>query len=165
MKFTKIKYDGKKVELSWNEKSKKGTEISHTLTSTEAPAIELKNALNAFERFVEDLLEVAPQWMLTLKVTGLSINEEEDGRAGLVITSQKKLSGANAPLVVNTPHLREVVKLGEDGPGFFLGGMAEAIDEAATAATAFFNGKRAQRTLFDSASETKKPELVGAGVE
>jgi hypothetical protein len=135
MKFFKIKYNGEKVALSWTEHKLGGTEIEHNLHSGQTPAPDLPAALKKFERFVEELLEVPADWMNTLKVTGLSINEEEDdGREGLVITCQKKLASTNGPLVVNTPHLREPVKLGEEGPGFFLDGMAEAIETANNAA-------------------------------
>jgi hypothetical protein len=168
MNFTKIKYDGKKVELHWNEKRPKGTDLTHTLTSTEPPAPEMRKALDKFDSFVEELLEVPSIWMDSLTVTGLSINEEEDGRQGLIITSQKKLAGANAPLVINTPHLREPTKLGEEGPGFFIDGMSEATTTAEEAAENFVKGKRAQRSLFDEekpADKKRQLELAGTGAE
>ncbi|MDB4871991.1 MAG: hypothetical protein JWL97_2995 [Gemmatimonadales bacterium] len=150
MKFFKIKYNGEKVALSWTEHRVGGTEIEHNLHSGQTPAPDLPAALKKFERFVEELLEVPADWMLTLKVTGLSINEEEDdGREGLVITCQKKLANTNGPLVVNTPHLRAPIKLGEEGPGFFLNGMEEAIAEANRAAQLFVEGRRAQKELFE----------------
>lgn len=162
MQFTKIKYDGKQVELAWTEK-KKSTEIIHTLSSKEQPDIELPNALAGFADFVERLAEVPHAWMRNVRVTSVSINvEEKDGRLGLVITSQKKLADANSPLVVNTPHLRQSVKLGEEGVGFFLVGMEDAIDRAERAAQGFVGGKRTQTNLFDSAPKKSEPELAGA---
>lgn len=147
MKFTKIKYNGEKVGLSWTEKKTGGTEIEHNLQSVAAPAPELPAALKAFERFVEEILEVPRSWMESLKVTGVSVNQEDDSRVGIVITSQKKVANANGPVVVNTPHLREPQKLGEEGPGFFLKGMDAAIEQADRAATGYVQGKRAQREL------------------
>jgi hypothetical protein len=166
MRFTKIKYDGKQVELAWSEK-KKSTEIIHTLSSKEQPDKELPEALNAFAEFVERLCEVPKAWMRTVKVTSISVNvEEKDGRLGLVITSQKKIADANSPLVINTPHLRQAIKLGEEGPGFFLYAMEEAIDRADRAAQGFAAGKRAAPSLFDSGiSESKSRELAGATAE
>jgi hypothetical protein len=149
LKFTKIKYNGEKVAISWLETKPGGTEIEHNLHSTMKPAPDLEASLERFSRFVEEILEVSHEWMGGLRVTGISINtEEEDGRAGLVITCQKKLALTNGPLVVNTPHLREPKNLGDDGPGFFLAGMDMAIDQAFTAATGFVQGKRAQREIF-----------------
>lgn len=165
MKFFKIKYNGEKVALSWTEHRPGGTEIEHNLHSGQTPAPDLPAALKRFEPFVEELLELPHEWMDTLKVTGLSINEEEDdGRAGLVITCQKKLAGANGPLVLNNPHLREPVKLGEEGPGFFLDGMDTAIESANNAAQGFVQGKRAQKDLFEEdAPKDKKRQLELAG--
>lgn len=164
MNFTKIKFNGEKVSLSWTEKKSGGTEIEHNLHSAQMPSPDLPAALKAFDKFVEELIEVPRDWMATLKVTGLSINEEEDGRSGLVITCLKKVGAANGPLVLNTPHLRQPLKLGEEGPGFFMDGMEGAIESADRAATGYVDGKRAQRNLFDAfvAREKKQLDLVGA---
>lgn len=161
MHFTKIKYDGKKVELAWTVQQK-STEITHTLTSSEKPLPALPQALNAFNDFVETLLEVQPGWMDNAKVTGLSINTEEDGRSGLVVTSQRKLADTNAPLVINTPHLREPTKLGEEGPGFLPDGVMDLVDYAERAAEDFVKGKRSQGNLFDEPAKKDEPVLAGA---
>jgi hypothetical protein len=78
------------------------------------------------------------------------------------VTCLKKLTQANAPLVVNTPHLREPVEDREFGEtGFFTDGMAEALLEAENQAEAYVGGKRAQGELFNS-TPSESPELVGA---
>jgi hypothetical protein len=163
MRFTKIKYDGKQVELAWSEK-KKSTEIIHTLSSKEQPDKELGDSLSAFADFVERICQLPHAWMANVRVTSISVNvEEKDGRLGLVITSQKKLIDANSPLVINTPHLRQALKLGEEGPGFFLVAMEDAIERAESAALGFVQGKRMQASFFDpAASKTESRELVGA---
>lgn len=152
MKFSKVKYDGKKVELLWTEKSS-GAVIEHKLTSSQAPEKKFVEAMEGFTDFVAEILELSPEYVREgFKVTGVSMNEEEgDGRAGCVITSQKKLAAANAPLVINTPHLREPMEgdANEGGAGFFIAGMEEAIAELHTCARRYVDGERLQRDLFE----------------
>lgn len=158
MKFSKVKYDGKKVELSWTTKEK-GAEIAHHLSSSSRPAPEFTGAMRRFVPIVLSLLELPDSYDDGLQVTGISLNEEEnDGRRGVVITSQKKLEAANAPLVLNTPHLREPVKDEEaDRPGFFPDEMEDAIAHAERAASEYLEGKRAQGDLFTK-GETRTDE-------
>ena len=153
MKFSKVKYDGKKVELLWTEKQPGGTKIEHNLTSGQAPEKRFKDAIDEFVSFVREILELPAEYTMDgFRVTGVSTNEEEgDGRAGCVITSQKKLAATNAPLVINTPHLREPMEgdANQDGPGFFIAGMEEAIEELHTCARRYVDGEREQRDLFE----------------
>ena len=153
MRFTKIKSNGKTVELQWHESKLNGEEISHHLTSPDAPSPALPSALAAFVPIVLDLLQLPEDWSENLRVQSLSINHEKgDGRMGLVITCLKKLPDANAPLVLNTPHLRQPVNDDDTGPGFFIEGMGEALDDVLSAALGFYNGERAQGDLFPKAA-------------
>lgn len=64
-----------------------------------------------------------------------------------MVTCLKTLATTNAPLVLNTPHLRE-----DDGesPGLFLpDAMATLLDRAKQAAERFMQGDRAQLNLLD----------------
>lgn len=165
MKFSKIKYDWKKVELSWTTKEK-GAEIAHHLTSSARPAPAFTGAMRRFVPIVLSLLELPDSYDDGLQVTGISLNvEENDGRRGVVITSQKKLEAANAPLVLNTPHLREPVKDEEvDQPGFFPDEMEDAITHAERAASEYLEGKRAQGDLFGKGAdgaEERTPVATG----
>jgi hypothetical protein len=155
MRFSKIKYNGAAVELQWVVgKEFQTAEVKHVLKSIEPPAPQLLESLNAFLPFVAQLLELPevelgqPTFMDEVWVSGLALNEEEgSGRRGIVITCRKPLKGARAPLIFNTPHLREDLDL--EGPGFMLRGMMDAIEDAERAAQAFVNGERAQGELFD----------------
>lgn len=134
--FSKIKLDG-------------GGEITHTLKSTEAPRPEFVAALRAMVPHVLKVLELERAgWEDTLTVSGLSINEETDGRRGLVCTCRRSLDIANAPLIVNTPHLREDIDGGGD-KGFLPGKMLSAMLGVEIEAEYYLKGKRAQADLFD----------------
>jgi hypothetical protein len=158
MRFTKIKWNGMRVSLEWIDKKGK-TEVEHHLNSYDVPAPALEKSLSAFVPIALDLLELPQSYRNDLRVTGLSTNEEDDERAGLVITLQKKIKQANAPLVLNTPHLREPVAPAEYGAvGFFTNGMSEAIDKAQVAAIDYHNGKRAQVDAFEDPPKEKADE-------
>lgn len=148
MNFRKIKTNGVKVELEWTTEVG-SDETEHRLTSFAEPHPDLVSALAAFVPIVIRLLGVHPEWSEGLTVSSISINTEDDGRIGCVVTCLRTLPLCNAPLVINTPHLREPREDAEDGRrGFFVEGMAEAIDEAQTQAAAYLKGKRAQTEMF-----------------
>lgn len=160
MKFTKIKWDGKRVELAWTDKTVAGTETEHVMKSYGQPSPMFRAVFTNFARIVIDFLELPESWLDEMRVTGLSINEEEgDGRAGLVITSQKKVIGANSPIVLNTPHLREAVKGEEsESDGFMTDDMMSAVESAWTVAARYLNGEREQIGLFDEKEKDPKPD-------
>jgi hypothetical protein len=155
MRFQKIKYNGEQVELRWVTKKPNLDEESHRLTSFQRPDVDLQKAMRAFVPLVFTLLELPQSYDQAFLVRGLTIIEEEsDGRLGLVITCQKKLEHANAPAIINTPYMREAV--GADrGPGFFLPGTMAAIEDAELAAARFVKGERFQKDLFTSSTSSR----------
>lgn len=150
MRFSKIKYDGERVVLEWTTKKLNKEEVEQRLTSLQRPAPKFIEAMEAFRPIVFDLLKLPDSYKEGFRVTGLSINEEEgDGRAGLVVTCRKSLPDANSPLILNTPHLREIVDGDKDqGPGFFIAGMDEALRYMMEVAEKFVAGERDQGDLF-----------------
>ena len=147
MNFTKIKYNGDVVELEWGKERDDGSEVSTRFKCFDAPLEDFKKAMIAFRALVAHITDLPGEWVTDLAITGLSINTEKDGRRGLVITAMKKLPTANSPLILNTPHLRELVDE-PPGPGFFVDGMDRAIERAEKAATEYLKGKREQVELF-----------------
>ena len=145
MQFTKIKYDGKKVELSWTTKTEH-EKIEHHITSDESPDVDLVTALRRFVPHVVDLLHVPEQWGRDLRVTGLSLTEEEDGAEGVVITARTPLPATKAPFQFNLPYLKENPE-GKELPGFFRDGMGDDLSAARAAAERFVKGERAQQKL------------------
>jgi hypothetical protein len=149
MKFTKIKLSEKNgVHLEWTTPAEKRPNdvVEHRLTGKDAPAPEFTEAMQAFKPEVVGLLELSEEYGEGLTVVGLSINYEEDGRKGLVVTCLKALDAFNAPLVLNTPHLREA---SDEEPGNYLpDGLLLLVRHAEQEAAAYVNGIRAQQSLF-----------------
>lgn len=157
LRFKKIKYNGEKVVLHWTT-SKVMEEVAHELISTQTPHPRLVDTLAAFVPEVLDLLELPADYDVGLRVVGLSINTQEDGRRGLVVTCLKALEGAQGPLVLNTPNLPEP---GDDAQQPSLPStMLRLMERAEREAEAFVNGKRAQVDMFADADE-REPATAG----
>lgn len=149
MKFTKIKSDGIETQLAWTTKLDGGGVVEHVLKSYDPPRPELLHAMRAFVPECLELLELDEAgWSPDdIAVIGFSINEEDDGRCGLVVTLKKKLAQTNAPLILNTPHMRE--HQGEpQTKGFLPEGMLSRLHKLEREAAAFVKGKRAQTDMF-----------------
>ncbi len=150
MKFSKIKWDGACVELQWTSKLDGAGEITHALKSYDTPRPEFVEAMRGMVPHVLKVLELeAAAWEDTLTVSGLSINQEDDGRRGLVCTCRRALDIANAPLIINTPHLRES-RDDEQLKGFLPDDMLAAMEAVEQEAALYLKGKRAQGDLFDA---------------
>ena len=148
MNFSKIKWDGACVELVWDTKLDGAGEITHTLKSYDTPRPEFVEAMRAMVPHVLEVLELEHAgWEDSLTVSGLSINEEEDGRRGLVCTCRRALDIANAPLIINTPHLREF-RDDEQLKGFLPDDMLVQLTKCEVEAALYLKGKRAQGDLF-----------------
>jgi hypothetical protein len=162
VRFSKIKYnpDKAKVELHWTTEED-GAAVEHILTSDSKPQPELPIALDAFREHVIELLQVGDAWLpVSLIVTGISLNEGEgeDPRRGIIITCRRALEKAHAPLMFNTPHLREATESSPLGtPGVFLDYMDDAIAQAEKAAAAYVHGHREQLSIFEKGTD---PELA-----
>lgn len=147
MSFTKIKLTKGQVALEWvtEEGPTRTDQHEHRLTSFELPHPGFLAAMEGFKRPVLDLLELPSMYGDGLAVTGISITHEDDRGRGLVITCQKQVAGAPAPLIFNTPYLPE--DAGEHGQSL-PEKMIEALDVAVEAAGRFLQGERAQGDLF-----------------
>jgi hypothetical protein len=161
--FTKIKSNGKQVVLEWTTPAKGGRTgelIEHRLCSEQPPVQEFTDALDALKVEVGALLEVPAKWALPLRVIGVSINTEEDGRKGYVITALKDLEATNAPAVINTPHLRAQEDDEEQGK-FAPASLIELVGEVIERAKDYVGGKRAQLDMFADEKKRKRgPALV-----
>lgn len=156
--FTKVVANGKHVALHW-----KNEDASQQLTCPAKPRPSFDAALQAFKPFLLRIFGAPASWDGGTTITGISVNREEDGRRGLVVTARRKCPHGSAPTTLNTPHLREPIEDKDTGTGFFLEGMADAIDTMCEEAEKYLNGDRTQGELFDEEDgEAGKPELVGA---
>jgi hypothetical protein len=144
--LTKIKHSKGETEIIWKEENGlTGESIEHKLTCSEPPRPELVDALQAFTSYVIELCELPSEYGDTLSVTGVSINENEHMGTGIVVTSLKKVSKANSPVVINTPHLSKDASC-DGGPKWpvYVAGMLDALESEATL---YRQGRRSQQEL------------------
>jgi len=157
IRITKIKYDGKKVRLEYQRiRADDADPDEFSLQASDRPARSFAEALEALAQDVVTIAELAPTDRPKITVRGVTITWTND-ILGAVITALKALQTANAPLVLNTPHLPSE-PYSEDGGGPLL---AEATLERLQAmmheAERYLDGERAdQGALF--AAKTKKGE-------
>ena len=146
--YRKIGFKGEEVILRWQTTRNGGLEVEkHELTSKDPPLESFHEALQAFRDWLGTVLEVGIDG---IGISSVSINHEED-RRGFVVTALKALpSYFNAPLVLNTPHLREIVDE-DDGPGFADADLVELVDALEKEADRYLKGERQQGELFPAA--------------
>jgi hypothetical protein len=130
MDFTKIKRskDGE-VVLRWKTEAGKDSTV-HELTSFDNPEPEFTAALQAFVPEVLALLELPSDYGKGMTVIGVSLSHNDDQGTGIVVTCLKELTGANAPLVLNTPHLPEMSEHGPTISSAMLGALVALEDRA-----------------------------------
>lgn len=158
--FRKIINNGKQVAIHWITNRKTASDAQeqhhHQLECPERPRPEFDAALQAFRSLLLKVIGAPAEWSDNTEITGISINTEEDGRRGIVITARRKCPFGSAPIALNTPHLREPLDDTKDtGPNFFLPGMADAIDALCGEAQRYLEGDRAQGELFGDAPKEK----------
>jgi hypothetical protein len=164
MRFTKVKYDGSKVRIEYEVPRKDGGDAdAYTLVSIDAPAPEFIAALAAMRQDVIDICELDPSCGDKLEVRGVTITHTNDV-LGACVTAIKKLKTANAPLVLNTPHLPEVSYSGDDnGEPLMTTAMGDRLSALFIEAQRYVDGERAQASLFDAeAKSTPEPEPATA---
>lgn len=162
MLFTKIKWDGNKVELKWETNPNDDT-VTHELTSYDPPEPEFEEALQELIPDVLALLELPEGYGEDMDVTGLSISYSGDSdRMGVVVTCQKELTDANSPLVLNTPHMKEEDP--EDpNPGQMTRRMKKRVEGVQGRASRYVNGFRSQQDLFGEDEPAAEPARGGMG--
>ena len=143
MRFSKIKYDTKEVSLKWTTE-KAGETHEHQLTSAQTPHPDFVAALADLVNDVSTICDFPIDYEDGVRVQSVSLSlSEKTGQRGAVITALKSLAIANAPLVLNTPHL---VEDGESG--VMPHGMPRRLEALQREAAAYLNGKREQTELF-----------------
>lgn len=122
------------------------------LRSVEAPHPDLPAKMAALAYDVRKLLELPHDWAkdgFTVAKVIWSLSEKT-GVRGAVMSCQVALECADAPLVLNTPHL-PFEQYSETGNGPLMPEATIArLNELEAEALAFLDGKRAQASLFDA---------------
>lgn len=148
MPYTKIKYSPRKGTVSLTRVEDRGDEdsIESTLTSHESPRPEFVDALQALTPWLLNVCELPESYSEGLSVTGVSLTLGEYG--GCVVTALKGVRSANAPVVLNSPHV-PAQPTSEGGPSLPANAKA-ALDHLEEEAERFWRGERSQGELFPS---------------
>lgn len=145
MPYTKIKHNKGTTTLTRVEDRTAKESIEQTLTSHDDPRPEFVTALQALTAWVVDVCDLPDDYDHDMRITGVSLSPGEYG--GCVVTALKKVSGANAPVVINTPHVPETPTSDESPclPPPVCAMIATLEEEA----DKFWRGQRAQAEMFD----------------
>ena len=105
MRIHKVKQKDR-VTVVYSTENKEGKVDDYSLSCNEKPLPSFTKAMNALVDHVLEICELGDEQARSLTVTGVSFNYQGDEEImGAVITAEKNLDTANAPLVLNTPHL------------------------------------------------------------
>ena len=105
MNITKVKYAGEKVRIEYTiDRADGGEADEYTLQSADKPLPSFETALLALTPDVVDICELDTLSAAHITVRGVTFTWKHD-IMGACITALKTLTTANAPLVLNTPHL------------------------------------------------------------
>ena len=150
-RFTKIKYDGKKVNLYYVVEA---NEDKHWFESIQQPTPEFVAALDKLVADVIVICELPIIYITGLKIRGVSLSWTiADGEyiMGAVITALKTLSTSNSPLTINTPHL-PAEDYGGNNPNakVLSADCCDNIKELIESAEGFLLGERSQANMFEN---------------
>jgi hypothetical protein len=147
-RFTKIKFDGSKMRLEYEQPRKDGDPDEFTLLCADAPAPEFTEAFAALAQDVIAICELPSDQLSKIKVRGVTLTYSND-IMGACITALKTLKSANAPLVINTPHLPAEAYGGDDTASPTLDtATCDRLRSVCEQAARYLNGERAQASLF-----------------
>jgi hypothetical protein len=145
-RFTKIKYDGAKVRIEYEVEREGKEPDEYSLFSADAPSTSFQAALGALREDVIAICELPADQMDKLHIRGVSISHT-NGIMGACITALKTVQTANAPLVLNSPHLPSAPY--SDNPEPVLPPeTCERLRALMAEAQKYIDGERAQGNLF-----------------
>ncbi len=146
-RFTKIRFDGRKVLLEYEVTRPGGGEPDEFLVHSSDPP--LGSFVAALRALVEDvcfICEFPVSEASRFTVRGVTLTHD-DG-LGAVITALKALETADVPLVVNSPHLPAKARESDPGgfclPAWTVRRVLALVEEAER----YLRGDRAQGSLF-----------------
>lgn len=156
----KISWDGERVKIRYEVPRSNGVD-EYEMNCTDAPTSGLTSALGALKKHVATICELPAGYVEKgVEIRGVSFSYGGDDRVmGATITALKTVSTANAPLVLNTPHLPSN-SYTEDDAGLTPTLPRECIDDLRqlqAEVLAYIDGQRVQLDLL------AEVEPVGAG--
>lgn len=145
-RFTKIKYDGAKVRIEYEVEREGKEPDEYSLFSGDAPTTAFQAALGELRQDVIAICELPLEQIDKLHIRCVSVSHT-NGIMGACITALKSVQTANAPLVLNTPHLPSAPY--SDNPEPLLPAeTCERIRALMAEAQKYIDGERAQGDLF-----------------
>jgi hypothetical protein len=158
----KVSWDGERVVVRWEVPRKGGTD-EFSISCLDAPAPELLVALAGLRTDVAEICELPATYCANLEIRGVSFSYGGEARVmGATITALRHVTTANAPLVLNTPHLaEEPYAEGGDTDKLLSSVAVEALNLVASEALRYVDGHRAQGDLF-AKDQKREPALAGA---
>jgi hypothetical protein len=171
LNITKIKFNKGKVEIEY-EKNDRETDSKKTqFSSYDEPLPGFTDALQALSLHAEEICEF-PEGFLTAPaafgedgevveqkgtVSGVSFSySDKEGIMGATITVLRKLATAQAPLVINTPHLPEAPYSEGSCSPLLSSGCVRALNHLQDEALKYLAGDRAekQQELIETGTKT-----------
>ena len=147
----KVCYDGKRVKVAYEIVRKAGEPDEFNLNCSDPPHPSLLASLAALKDAVREICGLPAPWCQGLLIRGVSFSwAGDDNMMGATITALKPLTTANAPLVINTPHLPAEPYSKSEGakPPLLPDCAVGALDLLRAAAFDYVDGKRAQVEIF-----------------
>jgi hypothetical protein len=154
-RVTKVSFDGKRVKVLY-EIPRVGSEDPDecALVCNDRPAPEFLVALEALRPHVAAICQLPPPYCEPMAIRGASYGYGgKDAVMGATITSLKKLTTANSPLVLNTPYLASEPMSETDEAPTLSASAVRALDELARQGLRYVNGEREQGDLFPKTQE------------
>ena len=143
--MTKLKHAKSGITIQWTQGPDGCNSESHSVTCSESPTRELKNALSMMVTPLIDLCDLPRAWVMDIKIIGVTLSNSDTDR-GLTISALRNIAGRNCPMVLNTPHAIE-----EDWPA----GCEALLVDLEREAMRYLDGHRAQMELpLDGDGET-----------
>lgn len=160
-RVSKVSYDGKLVLIRYQLLRKDGNVDEFEFKCHDQPAGPFKVALTSLREYIAEICQLPAEYCGDLEVRGCSYSYSDDGIMGVTITALKPLRTANAPLVLNTPHLMSAPMDDNDVQPLLSADQVIALDEVRQRAIEYVDGQRAQLNLF---AKEKVESKVGQSV-
>jgi hypothetical protein len=153
MTITKIKYNGKKVQINYEKPVAGDREPDeYSLSCSEAPRPEFVAALGDLVPFAREVCELLPDDPARWRVRGVSLSYAgEEDTMGACLCCERHLFQSNVALYFNTPIKIEEYYTGGrekgDSKQLMPEDMVTAVHTLIREAEAYINGQRAQTRI------------------